>query len=124
MKKALIIYGDAPEYKHMYCRKLWKDSGAGILVDAISFSENRQKTYNKCTQITDLVLVLGCPERFDYSKFFNAITDGVYIKKRGREPILINPKFVFMSVSHMYELSWHSGSMKERFEFEHFSLPF
>lgn len=121
MKNALLIYGDAQEQKHKYARELWKDSGAGILVDAISFYQNRQKTYNKCTQITDLILVLGCPGNFDYQKFFNDITDGVHIKKRGKEPILIRPRFVFVSVSHEFNAS---SSMKERFEFEDFSLPF
>ena len=114
--KALIIYGSDREQKIQKAREYFFNAKSGLLVDAMKFARNPQKTYNRCTADTDIIVVLECQANFDFEIFFNAITEGVEIKKRHKEPIRIYPRLVFVSHCTQLMAAWNSRSFRERFK--------
>lgn len=93
-----------------------------VIVESGTILKNPQQVFNQCPSGVEKIIVLNCPEGFEYDVFFSSITNGIEIKVRGKAPIRATPQFIFQSTS-IAPVKVYS-SLAPRFEYQILDLPF
>lgn len=123
MKKAtLILGGEKPEIQaeigtiiaehQNYC-KMYGNSKEESLIESLKDVQPDE----------DLIIFEGCSREFNYEHFFGYISRGFFSHRRGRDPIHINPSFVFCAknigdqvISHSFDRRFEVINLNDRIE--------
>jgi hypothetical protein len=121
MRKAILIEGPINSGKSRLARKIAKYSVSenAILVDGRTKILDCKYSFSECTVNTNFIIIDDLDLNINsIEEFYNFVTEGILVHKRGLNPFHINPEFIFCcNSSKKLTKSKKSISFKRRFDF-------
>jgi len=121
MKKAIIITGPTRSGKTFKAHQIASQFPERE-VEWFYFAGRNHRdlsyAFNECTPKTKLIILEELNKNTDFSFYFNAMTEGLMINKKGKKPFVIHPQFVFTCNTELNQDDFKNlgDSFKDRFE--------
>lgn len=113
-EKAIIFQGVERTGKTRLMKRIAKEFKNPKWLDYAVFHRGRSRfAFQGLEKNVDLVIIDDCPSNFNWEMFFDVLTNGVTVEKKGESPFEIKPKFIFCT---NYPVHFYGDSFTRRFE--------
>jgi hypothetical protein len=120
MKKGIIITGPQASGKTTKAREIASQFPKENVVWLFARDKRHYSSpfaFSDCTENTQLIIVEEIMKARDVEFFFNCISEGVWVNKRGKNPFIINPQIVLVCQSEIIKNQLPEGaSFTHRFD--------
>jgi hypothetical protein len=117
--RATLIVGKEGSNKALKAYQLAKNYGRIHILHGDAPLVFNRFQFSEIPTNCKVIIVDNCPADFDYTAFYNFITEGIWIERQMIDPVFIRPKFIF-TTSEIPKIA-ESGSFLYRFQLLEFA---